>query len=473
MLNITTMKNTLPLIGLLLIQFSLFGQTARVVQLEHTLRWQTEDNFPKFIDDHVMERSLMAEMDERLRQHLQCSEITWPEHFDYRLISGFGKTKIKMPKSSASDYDIAIASSITRGTTNYKVLWNMNVVVKQNKEMMLDKTVEHELEPFSVSIRFSKQPWMDENDFMNIFLFLFDECLGNIEISQGSISLGTPEKMRQKVAEIMPIEKEFTLAVAGAMMGQSNSSYKLLRDSLVLSDFSYKPGGLFEIDFNVSGNEILAGLFSQITGIDAYYSLKSKERRTGAIYTHDGLKRKVRLDWLEESLKTTYDDDELDSRILSPVTGAYYDKDSLIAQFIFYKQILSMKDISLHDLQFQMGDDDLSEALYAITGNYRGNKFEVVYREYDRLVMIRIQNQLDAILSLININPESSSHGGTKLSKNMVTMTTSQKMLSTPEVKMETAEWYPLYTRAEVEDETAIEMGYFLLLLFFTMSNVG
>lgn len=467
------MKTTLPLIGLLLIQLSLFGQTATVVQLEHSLRWQTEDNFPKFLDDHVLERALMAEMDERLSQHLQCSEITWPEHFDYRLISMFGKSKIKMPKPSPSDYDIAIASSITRGTTNYKVLWNMNVVIKKKKETMLDKTAEHELEPFSVSILFSKQPWMDENDFMNIFLFLFDECLGNIEMSPGPISFGSPEKMRQKIAEIMPIEKEYTLAAAGAMMGQSNSSYKLLRDSLVLSDFSYNPKGLLDIDFNVGGNEIFANLFSQITGIDTYYRLKSKEKRMGAIYTHDGLKRKVRLDWLEETLRSTSDEDDLDSRILSPVTGVYYDQDFLIAQFIFYKQILRMRDISLHNIHFQMGDDDLAEALYAIIGTYIGNKFEVVYREYDRLVMIKIQDKLDAVLSLININPESSSHGGAKLSKNKVTMTTSQKMLSTPEVKMETAEWYPLYTRAEVEDETAIEMGYFLLLLFFAMSNVG
>ncbi len=35
------------------------------------------------------------------------------------------------------------------------------------------------------------------------------------------------------------------------------------------------------------------------------------------------------------------------------------------------------------------------------------------------------------------------------------------------------AEWYPLYTRAEADDETAIEMGYFLWLLFFAISNVG
>ena len=467
------MKTTLPIIGLLLIQFSLFGQTATVVQLEHSLRWQTEDNFPKFLDDQEFERSLMAEIDERLRNYLQSTEITWPEHFDYRLISGFGKTKVKMPKPSAADFDIAIVSSITRGTTNYKVLWNMNVVIKKKKETMLDKTAEHELEPFSVSIRFSKQPWMDENDFMNIFLFLLDECLGNIEMSPGPISLGSPEKMRQKVAEIMPIEKEYTLAVAGAMMGQSNSSYKLLRDSLVLSDFSYNPTGLFDIDFNVGGNEIFANLFSQITGIDTYYRLKSKEKRTGAIYTHDAMKRKVRLDWLEEELRTTRDEEDIDSRILSPVTGVYYDQEFLIAQFIFYKQILRMRDISLHNMHFQMGEDDLAEALYAIIGTYNGNKFEVSYREYDRLVTIRIQDNLDAVLSLINMNPESNSHGGAKLSKNKVTMTTSQKMLSTPEVKMETAEWYPLYTRAEVEDETAIEMGYFLLLLFFAMSNVG
>ena len=217
-------------------------------------------------------------------------------------------------------------------------------------------------------------PWYTKTEFLNAFTFLMEECFQLREFQNEPICFGSPKMVRQKVGEMMAIQKEYILAVSGKMMGQSKSSYKLLKDSLTISDFSYKPTNQLDINFSLSGSQILADIFKDITGIDSYYTLKSKEKRTGAIYEHEGIRRKVRLDWLEEIEQSTDEDDEILSRIISPVTGAYLDKDSLIAQFIFYQEIQKVPKNNiqaLHDAQFQMGNDDLVESLYSIIGNFK------------------------------------------------------------------------------------------------------
>ncbi len=469
----SAMKITQLLICLLLIHASSIGQKMQIVQLEHSLRWLSQENFPNYLSNPETESSLYGAIENHLKEKTGVSEVIFPGSFDYRVISGFGKSKIKMPKPNPAEYDVAISSAITRGTTNYKVLWNMSVKVRHGKQTIIEKEVEHELEPYSLSVRMSNKPWLDDKQFAEIFIRLLEECLGMKDYLPSIITLGSFETIRENISKLMPIEKKYTLATSGPIMQQSSSAYKILIDSIELSDFSFRPTDQFNIDFSVSGNRILADLFSQLTGIDAYYNLKSKEKRTGAIYTQDGVKRKVRLDWLEKSRMSTGEDEALYARYLSPITGAFFDQDQLISEFIFYKQITEVKDMSLHNMHFQMGDDDLADKLYAILGTYNGNKFEVVYREMDAFILIKLLDNLEAVMALINVNPDSKSAGGLKLSKNKVTMTSTQKLTGSPIVDVPIAEWYPLFTRSTVTDEMATEMGYFILLLFFAIGNAG
>jgi hypothetical protein len=51
--------------------------------------------------------------------------------------------------------------------------------------------------------------------------------------------------------------------------------------------------------------------------------------------------------------------------------------------------------------------------------------------------------------------------------------TSSQKLLGIPELDLQTAEWYPLYTVSDVDEDTVTEMGHFLLLLFFSVAQIG
>ena len=445
------------------------AQSAQVVQLEHTQRWLTEYNFPNFLNDPFVEESLRNGILNSLSQIFPNRNIILPAHFDYRQITWFGKTKAKFPKTSSSDYQVAITSAITRATVGYSVLWKMQVQIKQNKKILMEKEVGHELEPYSSSIRFSNHPWMDTQEFMDIFLFLFNECLGITVYTPDPIALGSPAMIREQIEELMPVGREYRLVVAGALMSHSRSSYKLMQDSLEINEFSYKPTDVLNFGFSFSVKEVFADLFKQITGIDTYYTLESKEHATGAIFNQRGLNRQFRLDWLEENTLST-EDEVVESKIISPITGIYFDQGSMISHFIFYKEFKPLDNFNLHNLQFKM-DEDLFESIYAIIGEFNGINFSVIYREYDELVLIKVDNKLNAALSLINVNPESLSSGGLKLTKNKTFMVSSNKLIGKPKVN-ESSEWYPLYTISDLEEESVSEMGYFLLLLFFAIGNL-
>jgi hypothetical protein len=445
------------------------AQSVRVVQLEHSLRWLTEYNFPNFLQDQDFESNLKYEISAHIGQIVPNKDISIPEHIDYRLITSFGKSKIKSFKSSSPGLQVAIVSSITRATVGFAVLWIMHLQIQQNNKIIIDKEVQHELDPYSASIRLSNHPWIEAGEFRDVFLFLLDECLGIKAYSPDPIGLGSPEMIREKIAGLMPIAGEYTLAVAGAMMQQSASGYKLLRDSVVINEFSYKPAFFKDEGIPLSARGIFADLFTQITGIGMYYTLQSKVSRTGSIYTLDGSKRKVRLDWLQE-ITATSDKVIVNSRIKSPITGMYFDGDSLISHFIYYREIKPLDDISPHNVQFTM-DGNTYESICAIIGEFRGIKFSVVYREHDELVFISIEDKINAILSLINMNPESLSADGRKLSKNKITIVSSSRQFGKPKVEVSSAELYRLYTTDGVKDENVIEMGYFLMLLFFAIAN--
>lgn len=210
---------SLLLIGASILQG--YAQSAKVVQLEHSLRWASELNFPNFLSDSQFEEALLDEIGDRLSNTLEVKDIQFPAHVEYTLISWFGKTKIKSPKSSGTQ--ISIASSITRATVGYSMLWRMHVVIKRDGKMVIDKEVEHELEPYSMTIRFSAKPWLDSDEYLNVFLFLLDECLGNQEYEAEKIALGSIAVVREQIEKIIPIAEEYTLAVAGGVMTETNS----------------------------------------------------------------------------------------------------------------------------------------------------------------------------------------------------------------------------------------------------------
>lgn len=446
------------------------AQSTQVVQLEHSLRWASESNFPNFLEDRTVKETLLDEIGDRLASKLNVTDIVFPGDIQYRMISGFGKTKIKFPKSSR-DTQVAIASSITRATYGYSILWSMQVVIKKNGKTILDKEVEHELEPYSMSIRLSTKPWLEASEFTETFLFLLDECLGNLAYKEETIQFGSIEIVRKQVEKIIPIGNEYRLAVAGAMMTEADATYQLLKDSVVLHDFYFKDKEEWDFNLTFAPQSIFPSIFSEITGIETYYTLESKEKRFGTLTTSDGIKRRLRLDWLTELRKSAVDNEVVEGQVLSPITGQFFEKDSLISHFIVYSEERPIQNFALRNAPFQQGVEKWTETIFTVVGKFKGRPFLVTYNEADARVLISFEDKTVAVLSVINSNPASLSAGGVRMSKNKRVITSGS--IKKPKLEVGSAEWYPFYAIDTVDNEAATEMSFILMLLFFAVGQTG
>ncbi len=71
------------------------------------------------------------------------------------------------------------------------------------------------------------------------------------------------------------------------------------------------------------------------------------------------------------------------------------------------------------------------------------------------------------------MNPKSNSSAGVSLSKNKVFITETTTTIGKPKMDIKSAEMYPLYSTNQISDEQVSEIGYLLLLLFFTIGQMG
>ena len=169
--------------------------------------------------------------------------------------------------------------------------------------------------------------------------------------------------------------------------------------------------------------------------------------------------------------KSAIDDEVVAGKIISPIAGQFFEKDSLIAHFIVYSEHKPIENFSIRDAQFQQGEmQDWSASVFTIIGEFRKRPFKVEFSESDAMILISVEGKNQAVLSLINTNPTSLSSGGVRLSKNkrfIVGNATQSK------VEVGEAEWYPIYVVEDVDDAAVTEMSFILMLLFFAVGQSG
>ena len=180
----------------------------------------------------------------------------------------------------------------------------------------------------------------------------------------------------------------------------------------------------------------------------------------------------MRLDWLTEIQKSSLEAEVVASQIISPITGQFYEGDSLLAHFIVYEENKPIENADIRDIQFQQGINDWIETTFTIIGEYKNQSFVVRYEEAEAMVLITVNDKLQSVLSLINANPESLSVDGVRLTKNKRAMVSTGDFAN-PKMRTETAEWYPLYVVENISDETATEISFILMLLFFAVGQTG
>lgn len=461
---------TLTLIALLCIISCAVAQKAEVNQLEHSLRWLKEINFPNYLKDPRLQKELVQETETKVKQFINVSEIQLPDEIAYRTIDFFKKPKVKLPKSSSAEYNIGIVSSITQGGTNEKVFWKMQIIIKSKKQKLdFEQEAAHELIPYSNSIRGSQLPWITVQEFQQIYLMLLDECLGLRGKNALPLTVGDPQLMMEKVEALIDVDKTYKLVVAGNMMERSNSIYRITRDDEIVNDFALKSSKKeYSEEESAIGRDIARGIFTSLTNMDVTYTRESQETRLGTIFAPEGEKRKVLLNWLEEVERSTDEEDGVSSRIISPVTGQYYNSDTLAAKFVYYEEYFPIR--SSQSDEFLATDYLDARAIYRIVGEYGTLPFEVLYRDFERLILVSTNHEPRVVIPMINEN-ENSRRTKIKMKDDMLNTNTSQNLFQAFNVDPSSAEWFPIYATNQVDEETVTEIGYFIMLLIFAIGQ--
>jgi hypothetical protein len=444
----------------------------KIVSMEHSIRWMNESNFPHYLKLPEVENEILHNLTEKTKQRFNLSSLEVPAHFDYRVIDMFGKSKIKWPKTSSVPAEIAIMSSLSRDVTNYRIVWSMDVVVRNGSKITYSNSIQHELEPVSYSCYLTKQRWLDSNEFTHLFIKLTDEALGIADPLPPVIAVGSMAIIKNTINTLLPYEKTYTLAVAGAMLNEQNSTYQLRKESDVVSTFYYKEGS--DVTQQRSGGvlsavikEILAG-----NGLNVEYNSKIKETRYGTIESSDGERDRVKLTWL--TLKSEGGMLDIQDPGLRPIAGEVFDKkykDSVRSTFVYYKVLnTNQEELTRHNftLTGTRGTQGVSDTHF-IKGKTNGHDFEVAYPEQEGIVLISLDNKPVSALSMFNENKESRSFSGLKIDKNKKVV--SSNTLGKPDPTSPSAEWYTFYTIGEIDEPATDEHVKLIIMLFFSISQ--
>ena len=438
-------------------------QKAKLVYFNHSLRWASENNFPDFLSDDLIRNAIEQGVIERLNTRLHSDVQHRP--IEYRVIDGFGKAKIEWPKKfDPASREVGVLSAISRDVSGFGISWTLVIQTRESGKLSMEKRVNHEIEPISYSGYMTAQRWLDADEFVSIFLKLVDEALGVAEALPTVIKVGSMERVQQKKLDIMPDGENYNLSVAGAMLEESNASYELRRKDSVIAQVKYKRGFSTSAPRNLFARSLFSSILHEITGLNTYYSFDSRESRVAKLITNNDNEKKLRIDWLTETDEHGESMGEITvERVISPITGQLFWKDSLYAHFVYYKR-LNGKPVRGFSASAPY------HHIHNVEGIYGKKKLRVVYPEQEGLVIVYLDEKPAAVLSMFNENSESRSFSGQRLSKNKKIMS-GQSSLKQPEVNDATAERYSLLVSPELSEKEVREILEPFFMLFLGISQ--
>jgi hypothetical protein len=465
---------TLHLIGLLFLPLVCLSQTAHVVVFNHDLRWADETRFPNYF--------LIPELREAVQQDLSCafiekfdvSDVLFPEEIAYKIYEAFGKQKTDMPRGShQGEPEIGIFSFITRATVGFAMIWRLKLVVKQDGAIIYDREVSHELEYFNPSGYLESRRWMSEAEFRQIFNRLTREALGLLPFSDEKIILGSLESFREKVQDFIPQLRETTLVIRGAWREGGNYGALIVSETDTISSFQFKQGFLSQVA-PPSFSQLMAGLFTSVTGLDIAYDQYVRNQINCTILFADTLKYGVRLKWIDVVSRSVKSDEDI--LILSdPVVSEVYDERAQIGYFVYayWEEVNATEQTQMQRNLFS-GMKTMNtlgiDRIHSIKGVLSGKEVYAAYNEGEGLIVVRLGEVIAAAMMVQNINPDNTSVSGRKLSENKTfVISSSQNIKKVKLTDSSQAEWYPLYFNENISSDDHLLCAQTLICLFSSM----
>lgn len=477
MLNFsTTMKTIWISLLWLLLSFTVYSQKAEIVVFSHDLRWVDETKFPNYFLSNVVQDSIFKSTRQEITNYLKLTDIELPDSVSYKIINGFGNQKIKMPKANPyNDYEVGIFSFITRATVGFSVLWKFNIVIKNKDKVILKKEVVHELEYFNVSGYLTSKKWLGANEFQDIFIRLLKESLGVLPPSNNVIVIGSIDEQEEMARALFTESTRHMLKIDGDWRNANNFIGQLESPNDTDIGFKFKEKLSWEFP-KPSFSEILAQLFSQVTGIEVIHEEIVDYEKKGALVFSDGYELGILLKWIQIETSSTSSDEVHTQRILDPLVTELYNKDKQIGYFIYTQEEIVYNTHKTENTfnvfnGYQTKNSLGVERIHRIEGELNERPMIAEYNENLGIIQVKSGEELLGVMVFENMNFDNRSISNETLSKNKIFIT--EGKLGKPSLeKTQSVEWYPVYLPKGSSLESVKMCMETLIFLFFGIGNM-
>ncbi|MGB8491960.1 MAG: hypothetical protein WCE64_12960 [Bacteroidales bacterium] len=458
------------------------AQIPQVVVFNHTLRWTDEVKFPNYFLQPEIRDSVFNNTKAELMTWLSVTDIKFPDDIQYSFIPGFGKNKSIMPENTTGDNtEIGIFSFITRATVGYGMLWNFKIIIRQNKKILLEKEVSHELEYFTPSGYLELRRWISPEEFRDIFHKLVRETLGFMPAANEKIILGSLESIEKRVQAISPRLKRTLLKINGGWKTGGNFSGLIESGTDTLLNFNFKQKEIIETKTSLK-RPLLAALFTAITGFDIQYDEETISELDGVLTFPDNQLFEIKLKSITTRTNSVIGDDNRVTRISNPLTAEIFDQKLPSGYFLYVSlEKVNTTDKTTEKTNAFSGTQKLNtlgiERIHRIKGSLSDRPIFGEFNENQGIVMINSENDLLGVMIAENCNPESRSVSGGKVSKNKTFIApegyNSYNIKRTSMENTKKVEWYPFYLDENSTEESREFCIETLVCMFFGIGNMN
>ena len=454
------------------------SQDAHVLTFNHSLRWLNESNFPNYFLIPEIRDSTNNLICKALAQKLNIEMVTFPEKVEYNIITGFGKQKkVASIPSGLPGYDIDLFSFLTRATAGSAVFWSLNMVIRKDGAVILDKEVKHEIENSNSSAYMTSLRWLTPHEFQNIFIRFINETLGLRDENSEKIVVGDIEAKENEIRSWFPNSTGYQLKMNGSWLSSGNFSVQLQKGQDTLIAGVYK--NILGINLGkISFKPVLSRLITDVTGIGTTYTITEKERRRGALEFSKGEKLTLELEWFEDITYST-NSEEVERRISVPMAGQLFTDTIFVGDFV-YEKINQVLKTNKTEEKFSWISGPYTKnsfgtaTIHLIRGTLYNIPFTAEYNELFGFMEIKMDNQTQAVMIFQNCNPDNlRAFNETKISKNKLFISGSSTNIGTPSLGNKSKiEWYPFLVKENATSEEMVSEIEILVCLFFGIGNM-
>ena len=438
-----------------LLYFSTIGvtsQNATITSFQHTFKRIDVRVFPNYILNKSLQDTILSATSEALKKKFELKEVILPKEINYKFYDILSKPKLKNPDKSQNpnDYNISILSSF-RGTSEFRVFWDLEIEVQQKEITLYSNKTNHELEYFSPSNIYATFAWWDEPEFKKLFISLFTELIDNkVTLPQKIVIGGSQENIEKTIYQLIPNAEKMMLITSGSFLSESDFAISIEKDKVIQSLMIYKKGKCTSKGKLLNG--LGASIFASFTGIPSSYDDKTKETKQGKFEFSNSETHSLIMKWEQTAKHNVMSDNEINDLLFS---SPEYIKEhtplniSIINNDSIYGNLTYLNDAGT----------------YYVDGDINKIPIHVIYDPNIGLIRVFENNISKVIVEMHNENAHNTGFfAGSRILKNKDIDISNDKKFKNPE-------WYTIYLEPNINEKVFLSYMEAIYSLFFAIGH--